>query len=85
MQVKPDDVQDNPAGDEVAVYEVMDDPPLLAGADHETVTLVVAPTNPAETAIGALGTVGGGGSVTGPDGADAALSPAPLVATTVNV
>ena len=83
-QVKPDDVQDPPS-DEVAVYKVMDDPPLLAGADHETVTVVVAPTNPAETAVGAPGTVGGGGSVTGLDAADAALSPAAFVATTVKV
>lgn len=67
------------------MYEVMDDPPLLVGADHETVAVVVAPTNPAVTAVGAPGTVAAGGSVTGPDGADAALSPAPFVATTVNV
>jgi hypothetical protein len=59
---------------------VVADPPLLAGAEK----LMVACASPAiaDTPCGAPGTVPG---VTGFEAADAALTPAPLVAVTVQV
>lgn len=69
-------------GDDVAVYNVIADPPLLADATHETSTLCVVPTAAADTTVGATGTV----AMKDPaDDDDGWLSPATFVATTVNV
>ena len=72
-----------PTGLEDTVYEVMALPPSLSGAVQET----VAEASPAVavTPVGALGTVAGAFGVTLFDGAEAALLPTALVATTVNV
>jgi hypothetical protein len=70
----------NPPVFDVAVYVVIADPPLLAGA----VNVIVAEPFPAvaETAVGASGTVTG---VTEFDAVDDALVPIELVAVTVKV
>jgi hypothetical protein len=69
-----------PPGLAVTVYDVIGEPPLLAGAFQLTVTapLPAAPTT-------AVGGPGGPVGVTLADGADAADGPTPLLATTVNV
>ena len=71
-----------PPGDAVTVYPVMGEPPLEAGAVHDTVANAFPAT--ADTAVGAPGAVGPVG-VTAVDGADAAPGPMVFVATTVNV
>ena len=76
-----DKVPEPPAGLEVAVYEVIADPPLLAGAVNETVA-VVAPVDDAEPIVGAPGIVNGVAELLA---ALAALVPAAFVAVTVNV
>ena len=69
-----------PAGFDVTVYPVIALPPLLTGAVN--VTLAVALPPAAVTLVGAPGAPAG---VTLFDGADDALEPLALVATTVNV
>ena len=64
------------------MYDVIDDPPSLLGADHDTVADPFPAT--ADTPDGAPGTVGALG-VTAFDGADAGPVPTPFVAATVNV
>jgi hypothetical protein len=68
-----------PAGDERTVYEVIGEPPSLAGAAHETVTL--DPTCVAAIAVGTAGTTAGTSSG---NAVDAALLLTALVATTMN-
>jgi hypothetical protein len=70
-----------PSGDEVAVYDVMGDPPVFDGANHDKLTVV--PFAVPVTPVGAPGAVRG--IVTGADGADAVPAPAAFVATTVKV
>jgi hypothetical protein len=60
----------------------MVEPPSLAGAAHETSTLVVLPTAAPDTAVGESGTVA---TRTAEESADGRLSPDPFVATTANV
>jgi hypothetical protein len=69
-----------PPGEAVAVYEVIDAPPLFAGA----VQLTVACWSPAtaEMAVGGLGVPTG---VTALEAAEAAPEEAALLAVTVNV
>jgi hypothetical protein len=67
-------------GLEVAVYEVIVAPPLLAGAVNATVA-VVLPVAVAEPIVGACGTVA---AVIELEDDDAGLTPAELVAVTVN-
>jgi hypothetical protein len=69
-----------PPGLAVTVYEVIAEPPLLAGADQDTSTLV-SPIVPA-TFVGASGTVAG---VTELLATDEELVPRAFVAVTVNV
>ena len=69
-------------GFDVAVYEVMAAPPLVAGAVQLTEALVAALVAKATAPVGTLGTVAG---VAGGEAADVGLLPAPLVATTVKV
>ncbi len=64
----------------VTVYAVIVDPPVLAGALHDTTTCVL-PRTP-DTLVGAPGTVAG---VTAADGVEALLVPKLFVAVTVNV
>ena len=67
----------------VTVYPVIELPPLLAGADHETVACAPGTLVPtAETAVGAPATPSG---VTALDGLDGAPVPLALVAVTVKV
>lgn len=76
------DVQVSPPGDEVAVYNAMAEPPLNAGATHETwaaVGLIGVPV----TAVGASGAVAE--IVTPADPALRGPSPTALVATILNV
>ena len=72
-----------PAGLEVTVYEVIGLPPFEAGAVQETEAEALPAV--AVTAVGAPGTVAGATGVTLLDGAEAALLPTALVATTVKV
>jgi hypothetical protein len=69
-----------PPGVAVTVYPVIGEPPLLAGAVHDTAAWLLPAM--AVTAVGAPGTVEG---VTAVLGADAVEVPAALVAVTVNV
>jgi len=73
-------VQVNEPGEDVTVYPVIAEPPLLEGAVHDTVACVEL--NTPETAVGTPGTVAG---TTVPDALDAAPVPPPFVAVTVNV
>jgi hypothetical protein len=73
-------VQVAPPGDAVTVYPVIDLPPLLTGAVHETAAEALPGV--ADTDVGTPGAVAG---VTAELGADGALVPAPLVAVTVKV
>jgi hypothetical protein len=59
---------------------VIESPPLLDGADHETLALVLLAS--AATLSGLVGTVAG---TTGADGREDAPVPMPFVAVTVNV
>ena len=72
-----------PAGLEVTLYEVIGLPPFEAGAVQETEAEALPAV--AVTAVGAPGTVAGAFGVTLLDGAEAALLPTALLATTVNV
>lgn len=80
VQDKPEVVQVIESGVDVTMYDVTEAPLLDVGADQETLTswLPRWPT----TLRGAVGTPAG---VTDKDGLDAAESPTPLVATTLNV
>jgi hypothetical protein len=69
-----------PPGEAVTVYPVIAEPPLLAGAVHDTPAWALPAVPP--TPVGAPGTVRG---VTAALAADAAEVPAALVAVTVNV
>jgi hypothetical protein len=69
-----------PPGFAVAVYEVMAEPPVLAGAENETTSVVFPAVT--ETFCGTLGTVAG---VTELLATDALESPTPFVALTVKV
>jgi len=80
VQLVVDVVQVRPPGDEVTVYPVIAEPPLLDGADHETVTCEV-PNTP-DTPVGASGTVAG---TTTLDALEAEPVPAVFVAVTENV
>lgn len=60
----------------------MVEPPSLAGAAHETSTLVVLPKAAPDTAVGGSGTAA---TRTAAESADAGLSPDPFVATTATV
>jgi hypothetical protein len=59
---------------------VIESPPLLDGADHETLALVLLAS--AATLSGLVGTVAG---TTGADGREDSPAPMPFVAVTVNV
>ena len=86
--VRPDTTHDvagatavhDPAGVPVTAYPVTGEPPVLAGAVHDTVTWL-SPATPA-TPVGAPGTVLG---VTDPEGSDETPDPATFDAATVNV
>ena len=67
----------------LTVYDVMALPPFEAGAVQETDAEALPAV--AETAVGAPGTVAGATGVTLFDGAEAALLPTALVATTLKV
>jgi hypothetical protein len=69
--------------EDVTVYPVMGDPPVLAGA----VQLTVADASPpvAVPIAGALGRTAGAAGVTGLDAVDARLVPTALMARTVKV
>ncbi|HET7549055.1 MAG TPA: hypothetical protein VFJ86_14890 [Usitatibacter sp.] len=69
-----------PEGEEVAVYDVIAEPPLLAGAVKVTAACALPPV--AVPMVGAPGSVAG---VTLLEAADGALVPTALVAVTVNV
>jgi hypothetical protein len=69
-----------PPGEAVAVYSVIVEPPLLAGAVQDTTAAALPGV--ALTPVGAPGTVIG---VTKPLAADGREVPAALVAVTVNV
>ena len=73
-------VQVNEPGDEVTVYEVIDAPPVVKGADQETVTeeSPLVPTTP----VGNPGTVAG---LTAGDASDDVPVPTAFVAVTMNV
>jgi len=73
-------VHENEPGDEVTVYPVIAEPPVLDGADHETTT-EESPKTP-DTPVGAPGTVAG---TTDVDAVDAEPVPALFVAFTANV
>jgi len=66
-------------GDDATVYPVIAEPPVLDGADHETVT-EESPNAP-DTAVGAPGTVAG---TTASEAVEAEPLPALLVDFTVN-
>jgi hypothetical protein len=70
----------NPPGLHVAVYEVMGDPPSLAGAMNAIAACMLPAV--AVPIVGAPGTVAG---VTLPEAADAGPVPSAFVAVTVNV
>ncbi len=74
-------VHANEPGDDVTVYELIEAPPLLAGAVHDTTDWVLA-APVALTAVGAPGTVDG---TTAADALEAAPKPDTFVAVTVNV
>ncbi len=69
-----------PSWTEVAVYEVIGEPPVFRGGDQDRATWVL-PRTPA-TELGAFGAVAG---VTALDGLDGTEVPAMLVAVTVKV
>ena len=73
-------VHENEPGDDVTVYPVIAEPPVLDGADHETVT-EESPNTP-DTPLGAPGTVAG---TTDADAEEAEPVPALFVAVTENV
>jgi hypothetical protein len=69
-----------PLGDEVAVYDVITEPPSLAGAVNETVACALPAV--AVPIVGAPGTSNGVAEL---DAAEGALDPTEFTATTVNV
>ena len=73
-------VQLRPPGDEITVYDVTAEPPLFAGADHETST-EESPNTP-DTPVGAPGAVAG---TTADDADEAEPAPAMFAARTANV
>jgi len=73
-------VHENEPGDDVTVYPVIAEPPVLDGVDHETTT-DESPNTPM-TPVGTPGTVAG---TTDDDAVDAEPVPALFVAVTVNV
>jgi len=77
------DAQVRPPGEAVAVKPVTGDPPLEAGADHDTVTWLLPATT--ELIPGAPGTVEGVAGVTDSEDAEAAPVPTEFVAVTANV
>jgi hypothetical protein len=79
--VAPVVVQVFAPGDEVTVYPVMVAPPLLDGAVHETVDVVLRFDEPA-TAVGLPGTVDGTAAA---EADEATEGPLAFVAVTVNV
>jgi len=80
VQLVVEVVHENEPGEDVTVYPVIAEPPVLDGADHETVT-EESPNTP-DTPVGAPGTVAG---TTDADAEDAEPVPALFVAVTVNV
>jgi hypothetical protein len=74
-------MQVRPPGDDVAVYDVMVEPPLVDGATHDTVTVV--PLATPVTPVGGPGATAG--TVTPAEAADGALGPTTFVARTTNV
>ena len=74
-------VQENPPGFEVTVYAVINEPPLLAGAVHDTIDEPFA----AEVAVTAVGTPGTPRGIAPSDARDATDEPDTFEATTVNV
>jgi hypothetical protein len=80
VQLMVDVVQVNEPGDEVTVYEMIAAPPVVNGADQETVTeeSSLVPMSP----VGTPGTVAG---ETAADESDAAPAPTAFVAETLNV
>ena len=82
VDVAPEIVAVAAPGEAVTVYDVIAEPPLLAGATHDTVADVLPAT--AVTDVGAPGTVGALG-VTGDEAADGAPVPTLFAAVTTNV
>ena len=80
MQVVVAVVHVNEPGEDVTVYPVISEPPVLDGADHETAT-EESPKTP-DTPVGAPATVAG---TTASEAVDAEPVPALLEAFTVNV
>jgi len=80
VQVSLEVVQLRPPGDEVTVYPVIADPPVSAGAVHETVT-DVSPNSP----MTVVAAPGGPAGTTELDATDAEPVPTRFVAVTVNV
>ena len=80
VQLVVEVVHENEPGDDVTVYPVIAEPPVLDGADHETTT-DESPKTP-DTPVGTPGTVAG---TTDADAEDAEPVPALFVAVTVNV
>jgi len=80
VQLVVEVVQVNEPGDEVTVYEVIDAPPVVKGADQETVTeeSPLVPTTP----VGTPGTVAG---VIATEESEASPAPTAFVAVTENV
>ena len=76
----PAEVAVKEPGVDVTVYPVIAEPPLSVGAVHVIVACVLPPVAP--TPVGAPETVAG---ITAGDAAEAAETPALLVALTVNV
>ena len=74
-------VHENPPGFEVTVYAVIDEPPLDAGAVHETSDCPFA----ADVAVTAVATPGTPRGIPPSDARDATEGPDTFVATTVNV
>ena len=74
-------VQENPPGFEVTVYAVINEPPLDAGAVHDTSDCPFA----ADVAVTAVATPGTPRGIAPSDTRDATDEPDTFVATTVNV
>jgi len=74
-------VQEKPPGLEVTVYAVINEPPLLAGAVHETTDEPFA----ADVAVTAVGTPGAPRGIAPSDTRDETDEPDTFDATTVNV
>ena len=68
-----------------STYEVIGDPPVETGADHEKVTVAYPVSAATYFAVTFVGFPGGPMRKNGAEGSDAGLVPAPLVAVTVKV